>query len=93
MTQPITIGRIALALLMVVGLTTATGIGAAEPIDGKGNDVLTSLDGKGNDVFAVLDGTGDDSLHTVFAAFPINNVTVVSATYVGRGGGSGKPSL
>ncbi|WP_136588639.1 hypothetical protein [Salinigranum halophilum] len=68
-------------------------------LDGKGNDVPTlppslyaSLDGKGNDVYtppgvyASLDGKGNDILTT---AFPIDNVTVLSATYVGRGGGSG----
>ena len=71
-------------------------------LDGKGNDVPTlppslyaSLDGKGNDVYPPpsqysLDGTGNDA---VIHAFPINNVTVFSATYVGRGGGSGKPSF
>ena len=72
-------------------------------LDGKGNDVPTlppslysSLDGKGNDVYpppgvyASLDGKGNDILTT---AFPIDNVTVFSATYAGRGGGSGKPSF
>ncbi|WP_372912201.1 hypothetical protein [Salinigranum sp.] len=71
-------------------------------LDGKGNDVPTlppsrySFDGKGNDVPTLppsrysFDGKGNDILTT---AFPIDNVTVLSATYVGRGGGSGKPSF
>jgi hypothetical protein len=71
-------------------------------LDGKGNDVYpppgvyASLDGKGNDVPTLppslysLDGTGNDA---TINAFPINNVTVFAATYVGRGGGSGKPSF
>ena len=62
-------------------------------LDGKGNDVYpppgvyASLDGKGNDV---IDRKTNDVLTT---AFPIDNVTVFAATYVGRGGGSGKPSF
>jgi hypothetical protein len=68
-------------------------------LDGKGNDPLPSapysLDGKGNDVYPPpaqhsLGWIGGD---TVVSAFPINNVTVFTATYVGRGGGSGKPSF
>ena len=67
-----------------------------ESLDGKGTDVLTeSLDGKGNDVYPPparhsLGWIGGD---TVTSAFPINNVTVITATYAGRGGGSGKPSF
>ena len=75
-------------------------------LDGKGNDVYpppgvyASLDGKGNDPFppspyelravGVVDGTGNDD---ATSAFPIDDVTVFAATYVGRGGGSGKPSF
>ncbi|WP_162562368.1 hypothetical protein [Salinigranum rubrum] len=90
---------------------------AAEPMDGKGNDVPTlppslySLDGKGNDplppTLSSLDGKGNDvptlppSLYSLAGigndatinAFPINNVTAFTAAYVGRGGGSGKPSF
>jgi hypothetical protein len=71
-------------------------------LDGKGNDVPTlppslysSLDGKGNDVYPPpsqysFDGSGNDA---VTFAFPIDNVSVFSVTYAGRGGGSGKPSF
>jgi hypothetical protein len=120
----ITGGRTAIKALLItavltVGIVGGIGTAAAEPIDGKGNDVYpppgvyTSLDGKGNDVYpppgvyASLDGKGNDvptlppsrfsfdgAGHGVLtAAFPIDNVTVFSATYAGRGGGSGKPSF
>jgi hypothetical protein len=71
-------------------------------LDGKGNDVPTlppnlyaSLDGKGNDVYPPpsrysSDGRGNVA---VTVAFPTDDVTPLSATYVGRGGGSGKPSF
>jgi hypothetical protein len=86
----ITVGRTAIKALLIAAVLTAgivSGVGtaAAEPLDGKGNDVPTlppslySLDGVGNDA--------------TINAFPINNVTVFAATYVGRGGGSGKPSF
>jgi len=80
--------------------------GVYASLDGKGNDVYpppgvyASLDGKGNDPFppspyelravGVVDGTGNDD---ATSAFPIDDVTVFAATYVGRGGGSGKPSF
>ena len=100
----ITAGRIATRLLLVAVLLTAavagtSGMAAAEPMDGKGDDpfppTLYSLDGKGNDVYPPpsqnsLDWMGVDA---ATSAFPINNVTVFTATYVGRGGGSGKPSF
>jgi hypothetical protein len=100
----ITIGRTATRLILVAVLLTAavagtSGMAAAEPMDGKGNDpfppMLASLDGKGNDVYPPpsrnsLDWTGGDA---AISAFPIDNVTVFTATYVGRGGGSGKPSF
>jgi hypothetical protein len=112
----ITVGRTAIRALLIAVVLTAGfagsfGMAAAEPIDGKGNDVLyESLDGKGNDPFPPalysLDGKGNDvypppAQHSlswiggsaVTFAFPIDNVTVISATYVGRGGGSGKPSF
>jgi hypothetical protein len=41
----------------------------------------------------VAGGTADLWDDSVTYAFPIDNVTVFSATYVGRGGGSGKPSF
>lgn len=71
-------------------------------LDGKGNDVYpppgvyASLDGKGNDVPTLppslysLNGIGNGA---TIDAFPIDNVTVFTATYAGRGGGSGKPSF
>ena len=71
-------------------------------LDGKGNDVPTlpprpyaSLDGKGNDVYPPpsrysFDRRGNDA---VAVAFPTDDVALFSATYVGRGGGSGKPSF
>lgn len=68
-------------------------------LDGKGNDplpaALYSLDGKGNDVYPLpaqhsLGWIGGDA---VVSAFPIDDVTIFTATYVGRGGGSGKPSF
>jgi len=78
-------------------------------MDGKGNDVPTlppslySFDGMGNDVlYESLDGKGNDVVteslgwlegDTVTASFPIDDVTDFAATYVGRGGGSGKPSF
>jgi hypothetical protein len=103
----ITGGRTAIKALLItavltVGIVGGIGTAAAEPIDGKGNDVYpppgvyTSLDGKGNDVPTLppsrfsFDGAGHGVLT---AAFPIDNVTVFSATYAGRGGGSGKPSF
>ena len=98
----ITVGRTAVKALLVAvvvaaGVFGGVGTAAAEPMDGKGDDpfppsLYASLDGKGNDVYtppgvyASLDGKGNDILTT---AFPIDNVTVLSATYVGRGGGSG----
>ena len=118
----ITAGRTAIRVLLIAVVLTAgvagtSGMAAAEPMDGKGDDpyppTLYSLDGKGNDVYpppgvyASLDGKGNDvptlppSLYSLdgtgndatINAFPINNVTVFAATYVGRGGGSGKPSF
>jgi hypothetical protein len=100
----ITAGRTATRLLLVAVVLTAavagtSGMAAAEPMDGKGDDpfppTLYSLDGKGNDVYPPpsqnsLDWMGVDA---AISAFPINNVTVFTATYVGRGGGSGKPSF
>jgi hypothetical protein len=104
----ITAGRTAIRALIITVVLTAgivgtSGLAAAEPIDGKGNDVLyESLDGKGNDVlYESLDGKGNDVVteslgwpgdDTVTAAFPIDNVTV-SADYAGGGGGTGKPSF
>lgn len=99
--EQITAGRTVLEALLVAavltaGIAGAVGTAAAEPIDGKGDDpspddLYASLDGKGNDPFppslyesravGVVDGTGND------------DVTVFAATYVGRGGGSGKPSF
>jgi hypothetical protein len=61
------------------------GTAAADPLDGKGNDVPTLPPS-----LYSLDGTGNDA---TINAFPINNVTVFAATYAGRGGGSGKPSF
>jgi hypothetical protein len=72
---------------------------AAEPMDGKGDDpfppTLYSLDGKGNDVYPPPSQNSLDWMwvDAAISAFPINNVTVFTATYVGRGGGSGKPSF
>ena len=104
----ITAGRIALRALLITVVVTAgiAGTAVAEPMDGKGNDpypegVYLSLDGKGNDVYpppgvyasrmaGVIDGKWNDA---AIRAFPINNFTVFAATYVGRGGGSGKPSF
>jgi hypothetical protein len=102
----ITVGRTAVRTLLVAvvvaaGIFGGVGMAAAEPMDGMGDDpypgdLYASLDGKGSDVYpppgvyASLDGKGNDVLTT---AFPIDNVTVFSATYAGRGGGSGKPSF
>jgi hypothetical protein len=100
----ITAGRTATRVLLVAVLLTAavagtSGMAAAEPMDGKGDDpfppMLSSLDGKGNDVYPPpsqnsLAWMGDA---TEISAFPINNVTAFTATYAGRGGGSGKPSF
>ena len=99
----ITAGRTAIRALLIVAVLTAgivgtSGLGAAEPMDGKGNDpfppALYSLDGKGNDVYPPpaqhsFGWIGDG---TVTSAFPIDNVTV-GVEYAGRGGGSGKASL
>ena len=112
----ITVGRTAIRMFLVAVVLTAavagtSGMAAAEPMDGKGDDpyppMFYSLDGKGNDVLIEsLDGKGNDvypppARHSlgwigndaVTSAFPIDNVTVFSATYAGRGGGSGKPSF
>jgi hypothetical protein len=110
----ITAGRTAIRALLVAVVLTAgiagtAGTAAAEPMDGKGNDVPTlppslySFDGTGNDVlYESLDGKGNDVVteslgwlegDTVTASFPVDDVTVFAATYVGRGGGSGKPSF
>ncbi|SEP32079.1 hypothetical protein SAMN04487948_1502 [Halogranum amylolyticum] len=68
-------------------------------LDGKGNDpcppALYSLDGKGNDVYPLpaQHSLGWIGVDAVAPAFPINDVTVFTATYAGRGGGSGKPSF
>ena len=89
----ITAGRTALRVLLAA-VVVAAGIA------GTVGTAVESLDGKGNDSFppslyesrmvGPFDRTGyDATIH----AFPINNVTVYSATYVGRGGGSGKPSF
>ncbi len=102
----ITVGRTAIKALLIAAVLTAGIVGgvgteAAEPMDGKGDDpyppsLYAALDGKGNDVPTLppslysLDGMGNDA---AINAFPINNVTVFAATYVGRGGGSGKPSF
>ena len=97
----ITVGRTAIRALLIVavlmvGIVGTSGMAAATPLDGKGNDVYPpphqySLDGKGNDVLTEsFGGVGDDA---VTFAFPIDNVTLISATYAGRGGGSGKPSF
>ena len=84
----ITAGRTAIRLLLVAAVLTAgivgtVGTAAAEPMDGKGNDVYPPP------VRHSLGWIGDE---TVTAAFPIDNVTV-SVDYAGRGGGSGKASL
>ena len=97
-----------IVVVLTGGIAGSVGTVAATPMDGKGNDVYpppgvyASLDGKGNDVptlpptlyesrmVGVTEGTGNDA---TIHAFPINNVTVFTATYVGRGGGSGKPSF
>ena len=100
----ITAGRTATRVLLIAVVLTAavagtSGMAAAEPMDGKGDDpfppMLSSLDGKGNDVYPPpsqnsLDWMGVDA---AASAFPINDVTVFTAAYVGRGGGSGKPSF
>ena len=92
----ITVGRTAITALLVAVLVTAgivggVGTAAAEPMDGKGNDVPTiPLTLYESLVDGVVDGIGNDA---TIDAFPINNVTDFSATYVGRGGGSGKPSF
>ena len=108
----ITAGRTAIralliAVVLTAGIVGTSGMTAATPLDGKGNDVYPpphqySLDGKGNDVlYESLDGKGNDVLteslggvgdDAVTFAFPIDNVTV-SVDYAGRGGGSGKPSF
>lgn len=68
-------------------------------LDGKGNDpfppALYSLDGTGNDVYPppAQHSPGWIGGDAVASAFPIDNVTVFTATYAGRGGGSGKPSF
>jgi hypothetical protein len=106
----ITVGRTAIRALLVAVVVTAgvvgtSGMAAAEPMDGKGNDpyppTLYSLDGKGNDVYpppgvyasrataGVVDEPGGD---VVISALPIDDVTR-GVDYVGRGGGSGKPSF
>jgi hypothetical protein len=74
----ITVGRTAIKALLITAVLTAgivggIGTAAAEPMDGKGNDVYpppgvyASLDGKGNDVptlppslYSSLDGKGND---------------------------------
>jgi len=67
-------------------------------LDGKGNDpfppALYSLDGKGNDVYPPPGVYA--SRETVEVVDRTENHVVVRdffATYVGRGGGSGKPSF
>lgn len=90
------VGRTAIRTLLIAVVVTAAIVGgvgtaAAEPMDGKGNDVPTIpptlYESRMN---GVIGGTGNDA---TIDAFPIDTVTVFSATYVGRGGGSGKPSL
>lgn len=86
----VTAGRTVIKALLVAAVLTAVIVGgvgttAAEPLDGKGNDVPTLPPS-----LYSLDGTGNDA---TINAFPINNVTVFAATYAGRGGGSGKPSF
>jgi hypothetical protein len=99
----ITAGRTAIRTLLVVAVLTAgivgtSGPGAAEPMDGKGDDPfppsLYSLDGKGNDVYPppARQSLGWMETGDVTSAFPIDNVTV-GVEYAGRGGGSGKASL
>jgi hypothetical protein len=99
----ITAGRTAIRVLLVAvvlagAIAGTVGTAAAEPMDGKGDDpyppALYSLDGKGNDVYPppsvyasretaeVVDRTTNDVVTYDFLA-----------TYVGRGGGSGKPSF
>jgi hypothetical protein len=57
--------------------------------------MLNSLDGKGNDVYPPPSQNSLDwmGVADAISAFPIDNVTGVTATYAGRGGGSGKPSF
>lgn len=85
----ITAGRTAFRALLIAVVLTASvagtvGMAAAEPIDGKGDDVLVGLSGSGSHVAAVgidgarndvIDGKGND---VITERFPINNVTFFS---------------
>jgi hypothetical protein len=88
----ITAGRTVIKALLVtvvvtVGVAGTVGTAAAEPIDGKGNDVYPPPG-----VYASLDGKGDGA---VTSAFPSNNVTAgaFSVEYAGESGGSGKANV
>lgn len=94
----ITAGRTALRTLLIAVVLTASvagtvGMAAAEPIDGKGNDVLTArftdssvvADGIGWTGTKAIDGKGND---VIIERFPINNVTFFSAGMVVEQGSS-----
>jgi hypothetical protein len=105
MTAPnhVTAGRTASRVLLVAVVLAAAiagtvGTAAAEPMDGKGNDpyppALYSLDGKGNDVYPPPGVYA--SRETAEVVGSTTNGVVADdflATYVGRRGGSGKPSF
>ena len=83
------VGTLLVAVVVAAGVLGGVGTAAAEPMDGKGNDVPTlppslyaSLDGKGNDVYPPpsrysSDGRGNVA---VTVAFPTDEVTRFSAT-------------